>query len=80
MLRKQLVASRDEQYPIDSQNAIFNFLFVLASEYQKEMPYDAAVEKACDWIISLGTHVKAKAVEFNEQMAQQKKDFINPDK
>ncbi len=70
----------EKQYPIDAQNAIFNFLFILVGEYQKEMPHDAAIEKACDWLISLGTHVKAKAVEFEEEKSKQQQSFVDPDK
>lgn len=68
----------DPKYPIDAQNAIFNFLFILANEYQSTgMTYEQAIIKACDWNTSLSEHVKAKAIEFQKELTQKQKDFTN---
>lgn len=66
----------EPKYPIDAQNAIFNFLFILANEYQATgMTYEQAIIKACNWNISLSEHVKEKAVEFQKELTQKQKDF-----
>ena len=75
--------SNDESqpnYPLEAQNAIFNFLFILANEYAKEMPYEDAIVKACDWNISLSQHVKKQATEFKQELLDKQNNFINPDK
>ena len=58
----------------ETQEAIFNFFFVLVEQYKVSMPHDMAIEKACDWLISFANDVKAKNKDVAaEQAAVQKK-------
>ena len=56
----------------ESQTAIFNFLFVLIDQYKASMPGPQAVDKACDWLISLAEDVKAKNKDFAAEQAANK--------
>ena len=66
-------------YPTEAQNAIFNFVFILVEQYAATgMSKHDAMTKACDWVISLGTHLKKESNDINDQLLQKQKLFTNP--
>jgi hypothetical protein len=67
--------STSEVFTNDAQNAIFNFFFVLVDDYSLSMSRPEALDKACDWLISLGTNMKAQAQALREASKQKEKLF-----
>jgi hypothetical protein len=65
----------EQPYASDAQNAIFNFLFVLIDDYRRTMPLVDAVEKACDWLTSLASEVKAKTKASHADTVEKQKLF-----
>jgi hypothetical protein len=65
----------DSPFQSETQNAIFNFLFVLVNEYSQTMTPPEAVEKACDWLVSLATDIREKAQEHNADVLAKQKLF-----
>lgn len=57
----------------ESQEAIFNFLFVLIQQYNSSMPHTEAVDKACDWLTSLANDVRAKNKDVVAEQAMIRK-------
>lgn len=57
----------DQPFATEAQNAIFNFLFVLVTQYSETMSSVDAVNKACDWMISLAQTIKKQAHEFDSE-------------
>lgn len=66
---------QQDPYPLEAQNGIFHFLFILIDTYSQTMPKQAAVQKACDWIISLGTSVKEMADQFKSEEENKIQNF-----
>lgn len=56
------------------QEAIFNLLFLLVGQYEQSMPKSQAVNKACDWLISLANEIKKKTIELD--IASQEKNKL----
>lgn len=68
---------KPEEAPFDLQyqNAIFQFLFSLVEQYKTQMEPQAAVNKACDWLISLATDIKNKSSEISKDNLEKTKLF-----
>jgi hypothetical protein len=74
---EQFITPEEEPFSSDAQNAIFNFLFVLVAQYSESMPSIDAINKACDWLISLGESIKKQANEFDSDLQQKYNLFTN---
>lgn len=61
----------------EPQAAIFNFLFVLIDLYKLTMPAADAINKGCDWLISLANDIKEKNIELVAEKAANNQKLID---
>lgn len=67
--------SEDNPFDLQYQNAIFQFLFLLVEQYKTQMEPQQAVDKACNWLISLATDIKNKSLDISNNTADMNKLF-----
>lgn len=53
-----MMSDQEKIFPSQLQDAIFQFIMTLITQYRQTMTPTQAAHKAGDWLISLGTTIK----------------------
>lgn len=63
------MSENEKIFPSQLQDAIFQFVMTLVTQYRQTMSPHQAAHKAGDWLISLGTTIK-REVDLHESEYQ----------
>lgn len=58
---------KDHIFPTQMQDAIFQFLMVLITQYRQTLSPTEAANKAADWMITLANTIKREAESLNSE-------------
>lgn len=68
--------NEDTPFVSEYQNGVFTFTMLMVEKYRESgMDPQQAVNTACDWLISLATHLKNKSLEIAQENVDKSKLF-----